>query len=201
VVAGRLAARHGISVSLRDSEPGGVVARIHIPAELVESSVAGPVQSDVAPVGVEPVGQVAVSERPVTGTPAPAPALVMGPSALVAPAPPEDPTPVTQLGADPAQDGAHFADAGPLPRRVPAPGLSPDGLPDLASADSPGAHFAGSGPLPRRVAGASLSGSDDVLRRDRTPDAQTPWAVSNSLSDYLNNHAGPPTDRPTTEAQ
>ena len=169
VVAGRLASRHGITVTLRDSEPGGVAARIHIPAELIESSVVGPAGTDIAPVHVQPPASEPRLVEPTRPGPSdPSPVAASGFAPLAAPALAEDPTPVTRLA--PAQD--------------------PEG-----------AHFAGASPLPRRVPGASLPDADDVLRRDRTPAAQTPWAVSNALSDYLNNHAEPPTNRPTTEGR
>jgi signal transduction histidine kinase len=41
-VAGRLAARHEIGISLQESETGGIVARIKVPSTAVESSVADP---------------------------------------------------------------------------------------------------------------------------------------------------------------
>ncbi|HET6964152.1 MAG TPA: nitrate- and nitrite sensing domain-containing protein [Acidimicrobiales bacterium] len=221
VVAGRLAARHGISVTLHDSEPGGIAARIQIPAGLIESSVASPAGLNASPVAIEPpVSQAQAahdvpSHHQLNGSEHPA--VTGADRRLAAPAPAEDPTPVTHLssGAAPAAGTATGTGAvapPPLPRRIPPPSEAAVPMPagsasgpafasESGEVDRGGAHFAGGGSLPRRVPGAALPGADDALRRNRTPSAQTPWAVSSALSDYLTNHAEPPTGRPSTEGQ
>lgn len=222
VVAGRLASRHGITVALRDSEPGGVAARIHLPAGLIESSVVVPSGSGVASLQLEPPAQDPHPVEPVRAEPPESLPVVSSAAAALAVAPPagpgldapplgaqalaappvaEDPTTVTYLAPGDDRAGAHYGDGAQLPRRVPPPGTLPTSGALTSGDGSPGAHLAGGTPLPRRVPGASLPGADDVLRRDRTPAAQTPWALSNALSDYLNNHAEPPTDRSSTEGR
>lgn len=125
VVAGRLASRQGVTVTLHESESGGTAARIRIPAPLIESSVAAPADSR-PPVGVEPsrdgtavadAGIDPIRQARLTVDPADAPAQEF-------PAYPMAPAQV------PEPDGAHFTRSAALPRRVPGASLpeAEDGL-------------------------------------------------------------------------
>ena len=64
-VAGRLAARHGLSISLQASQSGGLVARVRIPSDLIEAPVADlSAGAEVRPVaGAAPRGQRASGQR------------------------------------------------------------------------------------------------------------------------------------------
>jgi len=54
-VAGRLASRHGLSISLQASQSGGLVARVRIPSELIEAPVADlSAGAEVRPMAVPP---------------------------------------------------------------------------------------------------------------------------------------------------
>ncbi len=215
VVAGRLAARHGITITLHDSELGGVTARVTVPAAVIESSVAGPMESAGAPVALDPpAGDL--SARPVPSAPdlgsaagyrsqaalahpGPAPAALAHPGPAQ-PSGPGDPA-VPASGGYPVPASGR---SGALP--VPAaPEASPnesrfESAPVLAPASEVSAiNGSLDGGLPRRIPGATLGDRDETLRRDRTPAPQTPWAVSYALTDYLNNRAEPPSGRPPTE--
>ncbi len=188
LVAGRLASRHGIQVTLHDSDAGGVTARVSIPAALIESSVTGPSEVACSPVLVElptadsgggaaaagvypgtaPGGHLHRSAAPVARSVSPAPG-----GALPRPD-----------AAEPSPNESRFE-------------VAPVVAPTLAEASGPPLAPGG---LPRRIPGATLGPTDDSLRRDRTPAPQTPWAVSYALTDYLNSRAEPPSGRPPTEA-
>ncbi|HET9058707.1 MAG TPA: ATP-binding protein [Acidimicrobiales bacterium] len=91
-VAGRLASRHGIAISLQQSHSGGLVARVKIPAELIEDAV--PDLSAGADMGSDPVSElpsapsVAVTSAPVSASVGVADATSPGISVL--PASPQD---------------------------------------------------------------------------------------------------------------
>ena len=75
-VAGRLAARHGISVSLQPSQSGGLVARIKVPSRLVQDTPAE--TADRPPAQISPSEVVAASQSsaaPVLDQVVPAPVL------------------------------------------------------------------------------------------------------------------------------
>jgi signal transduction histidine kinase len=126
-VAGRLAARHGLSISLQASQSGGLVARVRIPAELIEAPVADlSAGAEVRPMAVPP---------PVPS----APAVTVPPSLLPPsrdmPGLPADPVPSSTNGhfAPPVDDDAS-APLGDLPEAwyVGYSGSSPDAGGDTA---------------------------------------------------------------------
>ncbi len=199
VVAGRLAARHGITITLHDSEAGGVTARVTIPAALIESSVAGAVETGGAPLSLEsPSGEPITSRTnslPLGDdpfTPDSAREIRPGQPSPAAAEPDRDggsvPAPDVRLGALPVPAAAQTSPAESRFRVAPQVPSTPR--------EPAGSHFAAGSPLPQRTPGASLGDADDSLRRDRTPATQTPWAVSYALTDYLNNRAEPPAGRP-----
>ena len=56
-VAGKLAARHGIGISLQASHSGGVIARVKLPIELIEEPVPDlSAQAELPPARVGPQG-------------------------------------------------------------------------------------------------------------------------------------------------
>jgi signal transduction histidine kinase len=117
VVAGRLAARHGIVVTLHDSEAGGVAARVRIPAALIESSVAGPAEMGTAPVELDPPAHPNLAATP----PSVLPAAITRPSSEPFPLPEGMHFQAVALVPHdiPRTDGSQFGIRGSLPRRVP----------------------------------------------------------------------------------
>ncbi len=111
-VAGRLASRHGLSISLQASHSGGLVARVRIPPNLIEEPV--PDLSAVAEVRPSPV----VTTPPVVGN---APPIRVAAAPADVPAPPADPfsTSVTGRSAAP-EDDATSPDAGDIENDVDA---------------------------------------------------------------------------------
>ncbi|MFC9977610.1 nitrate- and nitrite sensing domain-containing protein [Spirillospora sp. NPDC127200] len=141
-VVARLAARHGVSVTLRPSPYGGVTAIVLLPQDLVVD----PPQSRLVPAGELATGEnllepptgphsvatttgphavAATGPHPVTATTGPQPAAATGPRPVAAPAEPEPPLAPTEA-TGPIPLGAPvgpFADTGEHPR--PAPGAAP----------------------------------------------------------------------------
>jgi signal transduction histidine kinase len=127
-VAGRLAARHGIAISLQASHSGGLVARVKIPASLIEEPV--PDLSAVAEVRsapLAPVYQPAPLEEPA------APIFQAPPPVFEAPAPTyEPPAPAHQpptafyeppapVHQEPAQDAPTASENGTSGTAFPYP--------------------------------------------------------------------------------
>ena len=99
-VAGRLAARHGLSITLQASQSGGLVARVRIPSDLIEAPVADlSAGAEVRPPAVVPP----VASAPPVGMPSSFP-----PPARDLPVLPADPVPSSANGhsAPPAADDA-----------------------------------------------------------------------------------------------
>jgi signal transduction histidine kinase len=157
-VAGRLAARHGLVVSLQPGHSGGLVARVKVPSNLVEEAPADlpalpgtevpappstpPVALpsapkhvvDLAPASVPaPVGAHALTPLPTRRPTAPPPVLPLE-AVRPASATPFATTPLFEARAHPAREARNTADA--LRR------------------------------LTRRVPGSALGGDDGALRRD-----------------------------------
>jgi signal transduction histidine kinase len=113
-VAGRLAARHGIAISLQTSHSGGLVARVKVPAELIDEPVADlSASSEVlsgpppAPASGRPQGQSATtaagpSVLPTPPAPAsPPPTVAVPPPGQALPGRPAEPTPPRPPVAEP----------------------------------------------------------------------------------------------------
>lgn len=125
-VAGRLAARHGLSISLQASQSGGLVARVRIPADLIEEAVpdlsaGAEVRRSPAPPAVASAPSVVIPPAAVDIAVAPAdisPSATNGHSA-----PPLDDIAAAPLGdlpeawymsysgPEPGAGGTHFTDA------------------------------------------------------------------------------------------
>lgn len=111
-VAGRLAARHGISVSLQPSQSGGLVARIKVPSSLVQDTPAE--TTDRPPAQISPSEIVAASQSsaaPVLDQVFPAP--VLPPAQVPAYSQVRGYSEVAGHGNVPAGEGGH-GDEGPV---------------------------------------------------------------------------------------
>jgi signal transduction histidine kinase len=103
-VAGRLAARHGLSISLQASQSGGLVARVRIPPDLIEEAV-----PDLS-AGAE------VRPSPAPPAVASAPSVVIPPAAVDIAVAPADPSPSATNGhSAPPLDDIAAAPLGDLP--------------------------------------------------------------------------------------
>src|SRR5579875_941984 len=182
-VAGKLAARHGLAVSLQPGHSGGLVARVKIPASLIQDAPADlptlpgtevPSAPSPSPAPTPPPSGPVLDLAPVLRATAPAQglaplparrpagaaqAVAPAPTKLVAPAAPSGAAPVAEAAANtavtyPAREARNTADA--LRR------------------------------LTRRVPGTALSGDDGALRRE-TPPGYTLDAggAAAALSQYL----------------
>ena len=214
-VAGRLAARHGISVSLQASQSGGLVARIKVPSSLVQDTPAeaadrppaqisagevvaasqfsaAPVPDQVVPVPVPPAVQVpSYSEIPVYGE---VPAGGGGP-------PDEEPAwdPVGQslhaqvlpTAAPTRPSTPDLGNLSPLAGHAPRHLAGPDfAVPALARQElRPAAQARSTADalrrLTRRVPGASLSEDDGALKRSTPEDGLDAAGITTALSQYL----------------
>jgi signal transduction histidine kinase len=196
-VAGKLAARHGLTVSLQPGHSGGLVARVKIPSNLVEEAPADlpalPGADLPAPHSTGPAGSApALSVEPVVDladAPAPAPApsaVVAHPSVAPRAALAGHPSVAPSVAAPAALAGnTAAASGGPL-------GAAAQPLP--GSASSMRAFRAREAQkteealrrLTRRVPGATLARDDGALRR-QTPvgDGLDAGSAAAALSQYL----------------
>jgi signal transduction histidine kinase len=114
-VAGRLAARHGLGISLQASPSGGLVARVRIPRELIEEPVA-----DLSAGAELRTAPAPAAAPPAAAPPAPRPA-APAPTAQVPAAQP----PVAQAPTAPAPRPSAPEVAPPAPPVAPAPAPAP----------------------------------------------------------------------------
>ncbi|MFF2861242.1 sensor histidine kinase [Streptomyces rubiginosohelvolus] len=173
-VVGRLARKHGLTVSFRPSARGGTGALMMLPQELISRAVA---PAPAAPATAAPVAASAPT------TPAAAPSPVDTAPAAALPAEPE-PAHASAAGTDPADD------AGRLPRtRAEDDASTP--LTPVAEADSPGSpvssadsvsestgsvpEFGESG-LPKRRRGRTLAAAEARTGNASPGEADTPRA-------------------------
>jgi signal transduction histidine kinase len=107
-VAGRLAARHSLSISLQASQSGGLVARVRIPSELIEAPVADlSAGAEVRPTAVPP---------PVASAPSVTAPPSLPPTSRDMPVLPADPVPSSTNGhSAPPVDDAASAPLGDVP--------------------------------------------------------------------------------------
>ncbi|MEV7949294.1 ATP-binding protein [Streptomyces rubiginosohelvolus] len=176
-VVGRLARKHGLTVSFRPSARGGTGALMMLPQELISRAVA---PAPAAPATAAPAASVAAS-APTPPAAAPAPADTA--PAVELPAEPE-PAHASAAGTDAA------ADAGRLPRtRTEDDAATP--LTPAAEADSPGSpvssadsvsestgsvpEFGESG-LPKRRRGRTLAAAEARTGNAAPGEADTPRA-------------------------
>ncbi len=116
-VAGRLAARHGISISLQPSHSGGLVARVKVPASLMD----------------EPVADLSASAevKPAPAATSTAPATSMGRATSMGPATFRDPAtstaPATSMAPATSRDSA-------TPPEEPGPTVAPTSPPPVNEA-------------------------------------------------------------------
>ncbi|MEU6126128.1 ATP-binding protein [Streptomyces sp. NPDC047123] len=159
-VVGRLARKHGLTVSFRPSARGGTGVLLLIPQELLSrpsqqaptvpaSLPAAPAPAPLPPAAPEPPG----AELP---PPAPVPATTPAPDAHAPEAPLDrvDPDPVP-----PHESPAHESPA-PAPARhtTPAPGTTAPGTP--AAAPAAPAPVTAEAPLPKRPRGRTLAAAE-----------------------------------------
>ena len=113
-VAGRLASRHDIAISLQSSHSGGLVARVKIPATLIEDAVpdlsaVAEVRGTPTPPAIEAAPQPGPTYLSPSGQPLPSPTIlsasgqpVAGPTFLSATGQPLSAPPKPQIPADDA---------------------------------------------------------------------------------------------------
>ncbi|MFD1812331.1 ATP-binding protein [Rhodococcus gannanensis] len=214
-VASRLAARHGLTVRLRssmvDGRPKGISASIHMPTNLlmstVEMDITGPqVRLDT---GGLPLTVVQSGEMPqLVAEPTQSAPLRLRPATAPAsgdPTPTDSSAPATTAFSQPVPGGAHPvpADSGApaLPQRLPRTSVVPDASSD-ATASSDAQEPQVSVPvlgLPQRVPGAT------VTPPGATPSADLQGSVNRdapALPQRVPGTGGPaaetgPADRPT----
>ncbi|MFE9047901.1 MULTISPECIES: sensor histidine kinase [Streptomyces] len=176
-VVGRLARKHGLTVSFRPSARGGTGALMMLPQELISRAVA---PAPAAPATAAPAASVAAS-APTPPAAAPAPADTA--PAVELPAEPE-PAHASAAGTDAA------ADAGRLPRtRTEDDASTP--LTPAAEADSPGSRVSsadsvsestgsvpefGESGLPKRRRGRTLAAAEARTGNAAPGEADTPRA-------------------------
>jgi anti-sigma regulatory factor (Ser/Thr protein kinase) len=181
VVAGRLAARQGISVGLHDADAGGIAARLRIPPELIESSVAGPSALDGAPVAF-----------PNRFSPDVTPEASAGALSDQAPRSRDATAAPPVAGADPADLGRFAGAEGADSALAASVAFAASAWPSPPAGSPPHPEGDGAALLPRRIPGAALPQADDTLRRDTAAaPPSSHQALSAALSDYLSIRSEP----------
>jgi signal transduction histidine kinase len=212
-VAGRLSSRHGIAISLQSSHSGGLVARVKIPAALIEDpvpdlSAIAEVSPVPAPPGPEPSADL-MSTQPVTivpsaksrpdATPAPVVDRSGPPTEAGTTAPPGAAKPGTDQTA-----GRGPSDRGPAPDRMvpavqddyqpPVGGGAGSGYggpaPDWSASNWPGGEWASG-------AGTHEGTDEDMALRGATGQGDTDEDQTNQLTwDKASAEAGIASDAP-----
>ncbi|GGO96557.1 sensor histidine kinase [Wenjunlia tyrosinilytica] len=148
-VVGRLAARHGIRITLRSSPFGGSTAIVLIPEDIVVRESPGGADKDTLAVPAKQAGRTLPQRRPRAACEPTAGGTAAARSPAAAPSPSEVPAassgPAVPSAADARQDRAHVngrAGGGNSPGEAPKPLRPPSG---------------GPAPLPRRVPQTSLA--------------------------------------------
>ncbi|MEU8183808.1 nitrate- and nitrite sensing domain-containing protein [Micromonospora sp. NPDC049044] len=178
-VVARLAARHGVRVRLRQSEQGGVIAVVLIPAELVTAEPpAGPDPATLPAASADPARRLARTARrgavPRTRPPT-APRAVVAPSAPPTGAPNSGPA----AGGGPGDAGSAADDElDGLPRRVRR--RTPAAQPRSAVTDTPAPR---SPEEVRRVMAALQAGTARGRATGTTPTAAATPAVPTDPTD------------------
>ncbi|TWG04854.1 ATP-binding protein [Streptomyces brevispora] len=152
-VVGRLARKHGLTVSFRPSARGGTGALMMLPQEIITRTPAQAPASASAPASLS--------------TPTPAPAPTREPAATPVTAPPREPEPVHASGADrtdQADQGDHtVAPDGSRTQDIPRP--------DSASETTGGLPRFGESGLPKRSRGRTLAAAESRARAAGESDA------------------------------
>ncbi|MFB7294396.1 sensor histidine kinase [Streptomyces rubiginosohelvolus] len=175
-VVGRLARKHGLTVSFRPSARGGTGALMMLPQELISRAVA---PAPAAPATAAPAAPAAAS-APTPPAAAPAPA-----DSAPAPAPPAEPEPAhaSAAGADPADalDAARTPrtrteDDASTPLTPAAEADSPDSSVDSVSESTGSVPEFGESGLPKRRRGRTLAAAEARTGNAAPGGADTPRA-------------------------
>lgn len=194
-VAGRLAARHGISVSLQPSQSGGLVARIKVPSSLVQDTPAETADrppAQISPSEVRGYGETGGYDEVAGHGNVPA---GEGDQADEGPAwgPVGQPqrTDVQAAVAASRPSAPDLGNLSPLAGHAPRHLAGPDfAAPTVAHQElGPAAQARSTADalrrLTRRVPGASLSEDDGALKRSTPEDGLDAAGITTALSQYL----------------
>jgi signal transduction histidine kinase len=194
-VAGRLAARHGISVSLQPSQSGGLVARIKVPSSLVQDTPAETTDrppAQISPSEVRGYGETGGYDEVAGHGNVPA---GEGDQADEGPAwgPVGQPqrTDVQAAVAASRPSAPDLGNLSPLAGHAPRHLAGPDfAAPPVAHQElGPAAQARSTADalrrLTRRVPGASLSEDDGALKRSTPEDGLDAAGITTALSQYL----------------
>lgn len=194
-VAGRLAARHGISVSLQPSQSGGLVARIKVPSSLVQDTPAETADrppAQISPSEVRGYGETGGYDEVAGHGNVPA---GEGDQADEGPAwgPVGQPqrTDVQAAVAASRPSAPDLGNLSPLAGHAPRHLAGPDfAAPPVAHQElGPAAQARSTADalrrLTRRVPGASLSEDDGALKRSTPEDGLDAAGITTALSQYL----------------
>lgn len=194
-VAGRLAARHGISVSLQPSQSGGLVARIKVPSSLVQDTPAETADrppAQISPSEVRGYGETGGYDEVAGHGNVPA---GEGGQADEGPAwgPVGQPqrTDVQAAVAASRPSAPDLGNLSPLAGHAPRHLAGPDfAAPTVAHQElGPAAQARSTADalrrLTRRVPGASLSEDDGALKRSTPEDGLDAAGITTALSQYL----------------
>jgi signal transduction histidine kinase len=194
-VAGRLAARHGISVSLQPSQSGGLVARIKVPSSLVQDTPAETADrppAQISPSEVRGYGETGGYDEVAGHGNVPA---GEGDQADEGPAwgPVGQPqrTDVQAAVAASRPSAPDLGNLSPLAGHAPRHLARPDfAAPPVAHQElGPAAQARSTADalrrLTRRVPGASLSEDDGALKRSTPEDGLDAAGITTALSQYL----------------
>ncbi|MEU6627594.1 ATP-binding protein [Streptomyces parvus] len=173
-VVGRLARKHGLTVSFRPSARGGTGALMMLPQELISRAVApAPAPATAAPVA--PTAPVAAT-APTAPAATPAPADTA--PAVELPAEPE-PSHASAAGTDPADavPAARSLDADDASTPLtPAPEPKPEAVPESGSESTGSVPEFGESGLPKRRRGRTLAAAEARTGNASPGGADTPRA-------------------------